>query len=70
MIFVELTSKIIIWAYIITIIPAIFFTYQQEKAGMKIQDAPNRLIGIIYHFFTVWIIIPFFFYHFFKNNRK
>lgn len=68
---VSFLSKAVIVVYIISIIPAILFTYHQEKNGMKIQDAPNRLLGIIYHFFTIWIIIPFFFYHFFfKNNKK
>lgn len=63
-------SKIVIVVYIIAIIPAIFFTYKQEKLGMKIQDAPNKFLGIIYHFISIWLIIPFFFYHFIKNNKK
>lgn len=63
-------SRVIIVAYVIAIIPAIFFTYHQEKLGMRIQDAPNRFLGIIYHFLTVWLITPFFFYYFFKNNKK
>lgn len=65
-------STIIVLGYAISIIPAIFFTYMQEKEGMKVQNAPNRLIGIIHHFITVWLIVPFFFVNYFmsKNNKN
>lgn len=66
---VNIISSIIFWIYGIAVIPAIFFTYKQEKAGMKIQDAPNRFIGIIFHFITVWLIVPFFFFNYFKKNK-
>lgn len=62
-------SNIIIWVYVIAIIPAIFFTYMQEKSGMKVQNAPNKFIGIIHHFITVWLIVPFFFIKL-LNNRS
>lgn len=63
-------SKVVVVVYIISIIPAIFFTYEQEKLGMKIQDTPNKFLGIVYHFISVWLITPFFFYNLFKNNKK
>lgn len=58
---IKLISSIIIWVYIIAIIPAVYFTYRQEKSGMKINDAPNKVLGIIFHFITVWLIVPYFF---------
>lgn len=69
---ISTVSAIIILGYVISIIPAIFFTYMQEKEGMKVQNAPNKLTGIIHHFITIWLIVPFFFVYYFmnKNNKN
>lgn len=53
--------------YVLCIFPAIFFTYHREKQGFKIQNAPNRLLGILYHFIKVWLITPFFIYKYINN---
>lgn len=60
MVVVSTTLKIVFWVYILCIPLALYFTYQQEKMDMKIKDAPNRVLGLIYHFLTVWFITPLF----------
>ena len=64
----ELILNIIIWVYGICFIPAVIFTYSQERMGMVIKDAPNRLLGIIFHFLTVWLIVPGFLIRYLTNT--
>lgn len=67
---VDMFGTVFIIIYVICILPALFFTYIQEKAGMKIEDAPNKWLGILYHFLTVWVVMPLFFYRLVTKNRK
>ena len=67
---VDMLGMAIIMIYAICILPAFFFTYIQERLGMKIEDAPNKWLGILYHFLTVWVVMPLFFYRLVTKNRK
>jgi hypothetical protein len=67
---VDMLGMAIIMIYAICILPALFFTYIQERLGMKIEDAPNKWLGILYHFLTVWVVMPLFFYRLVTKNRK
>lgn len=67
---VDVLGMAIVVIYVICILPALFFTYIQEKAGMKIQDAPNKWLGILYHFITIWLVMPLFFYKLITKNIK
>lgn len=66
----DILGLAVIWIYTICVIPAVLFTYMQEKSGMKIEDAPNKGLGILYHFLTVWIIMPVFIYTLIIKSKK
>lgn len=66
----DILGLAVIWIYTICVIPAVLFTYMQEKSGMKIEDAPNKWLGILYHFLTVWIIMPVFIYTLIIKSKK
>lgn len=66
---IHIISTVIFWIYGISFIPAILFTYYQEVNNMKIEDAPNRFLGLVFHFLTVWFITPFFFFHMISKRR-
>lgn len=67
---VDMLGIVIIMIYAICILPALFFTYIQERLGMKIEDAPNKWLGILYHFLTVWIIMPMFIFTLITKSKK
>lgn len=47
--------------YLICLIPAIIFTRDMIRRDMTIDDAPNKVLGCIFHFITAWAITPWFF---------
>ena len=59
----RIIAIVVIGIYAICFLPAVFFTREQEKTGMRIESAPNRLLGLIFHFLTVWVIMPGFIVH-------
>lgn len=55
---IGIICQIIKLIYMIHLPAAIIITHQQRKMGMKIDNAPNKWLGIIFQLITVWAILP------------
>lgn len=52
--------NIIYWIYLILFPFALILTVVREHQNYSINDASNKVIGFVYHLFTVWLILPIF----------
>lgn len=52
--------NIIYWIYLILFPFALILTVIREYKTYSIKDAPNKVLGFIYHLLTVWLILPIF----------
>nr|DAU11017.1 MAG TPA: hypothetical protein [Caudoviricetes sp.] len=52
--------NIIYWIYLILFPFALILTVIREYQTYSIKDAPNKVLGFIYHLLTVWLILPIF----------
>nr|DAW38415.1 MAG TPA: hypothetical protein [Caudoviricetes sp.] len=62
--------KIVFWIYLICLPISLILTVIREYQSYKIKDAPNKVLGFIYHFITVWLITPFFVVHLVTNKIR
>lgn len=62
--------KVVLWIYIICLPISLILTVIREYQDYKINDAPNKVLGFIYHFITVWLITPFFVVHLVTNKIR
>nr|DAE96647.1 MAG TPA: hypothetical protein [Caudoviricetes sp.] len=52
--------NIIYWIYLILFPFALILTVVREHQNYSISDAPNKVLGFVYHLLTVWLILPIF----------
>lgn len=52
--------NIVFWIYLICFPFAVILTVIREHQNYQIKDAPNKVLGFIYHLLTVWLILPVF----------
>lgn len=62
--------KIVLWIYLICLPISLILTVIREYQNYKIKDAPNKVLGFIYHFITVWLITPFFVVYLVTNKIR
>lgn len=58
---VSIICSILIGIYLGILPLAILLTILRERMGIRSNDAPNRFLGILFHFITVWWITPVYF---------
>lgn len=56
----QLTCSIILWIYLICLPFSFILTVIREINHYKVRNAPNMILGFIYHLITVWAITPLF----------
>lgn len=66
----QTVCKIVLWIYLICLPISLILTVIREYQNYKIKDAPNKVLGFIYHFITVWLITPFFVVHLVINKIR
>lgn len=66
----QTVCKIVLWIYLICLPISLILTVIREYQNYKVKDAPNKVLGFIYHFITVWLITPFFVVHLVTNKIR